>query len=120
MGCGVACVAAAVGTTYPRALEYFAGLRGNDRTAGFTRRVLCKALRAAGYTYAFHTFGASRQGRMSLARRLPAGTIVFVRDYNYPRGHYFLRRVDGWMDPQQDRPRRHLPAVPLSYLLPER
>jgi hypothetical protein len=106
MGCGVACVAAAVGTTYARALRFFAALRGDDQAAGYTRRALLHALGRAGRRYQFHTFGCRREARRGLAAQLPAGTIVFVRDETYSHGHYFLRRNDGWMDPLRDSPRR--------------
>jgi hypothetical protein len=118
MGCGVACISAILGISYARGLALFADLPGDDVRRGFSRRALQTVLMRAGLQYRFRPARSPMIGRIGEASRLPVGTIVFVRDEVYPRGHYLARRRNGWMDPLRPTLRTRLVSVPRSYLVP--
>jgi hypothetical protein len=99
MGCAVACVASVTGLKYATALRLFDGLRGDDRTLGFSRKAVLSALRRAGYAYLHRRFAPLCPAR-GRAATVPDRAIVFVRrgDRDW-RGHYLVRRAGKWLDP---------------------
>lgn len=124
MGCGVASVASVLKIPYQLCLAAFgqAGVRGDDRSLGFSRRALLTVLANHQQRFEMHTFSAVPPScRFALAKQLPVDSIVYVFDADsWNRGHYLVRHTGGWMDPfATGHPwRRTLPCTPLSYLLP--
>lgn len=94
LGCGVACVAAVLGISYERALGLFVNPE-RAWTEGFYCRDLVRALELGGKVYRYKKIQSSRD---PILKR--EGTIVFTRfSIAYPRGHYLVRIVKGWMNP---------------------
>lgn len=93
MGCGAACVAFVIGTSYKKA----ASLLGRDKaqTTGFQLKELRLTLAEYGHSY--------RQKHVNLAPKTAIyrdGSIVFItRSKRYPYGHYLVRHRGSWMDP---------------------
>ena len=95
MGCGVACIASRCHITYPKALSLF-----NKPELAWTRGIYCKemvtALAKAGLKYKYAKFSANKHK----AYLEKVGTIVFTKPSSqYPSGHYFTRKKNGWMNP---------------------
>src|SRR5690242_6367850 len=94
MGCGVACVASVLATTYKEALLLFKKPQ-NAWIRGYFCKDLVGALNRAGIRYSFKYI---KYRRDPILRR--AGTIVFTQfSPRYPRGHYLVRASKGWMNP---------------------
>lgn len=94
LGCGVACVAAVLEVSYTKALTLFKNPK-QAWTKGYYCRDLVFALEAGKRKYSYKHLKSNRD---PVLRK--AGTIVFTRfSEAYPRGHYFVRTKDGWMNP---------------------
>lgn len=91
LGCGVACVAYLLNTTYNKALKLFNEPR-NAATVGYYCDEIVKALDQAGHKYHFSNYDDNSP--------LPNRCIVFVKDAKqYAMGHYLARRSGGaWMN----------------------
>lgn len=115
-GCGVACVAYVVGTTYQDArTRLFRGVRGDASSGlGYTRSALVEALARGGSTYRACRFPTGRRGE-GRAGLVPVGGILFVHAPPFGRwGHYVVRCPVGWMDPLDADWKRDAPWVPSS------
>lgn len=99
-GCGVACVAFAIGKTYKHALKNFSKPE-NAWQCGFMCKDLVEALHRAGLHYEYKYY---REKYRSVLKK--AGTIVFVgKSPKYPGGHYLIRASNGkWMNPWSNFP----------------
>ena len=92
MGCGIACVASAAGTTYATVLRKVDAKHASGR--GYYCSELVAALRKCGLTYSYGKASAHRKEMRH------EGTIVFIaRSKQYPAGHYLVRTRRGWMNP---------------------
>ncbi len=92
-GCGAACVAYVVGTTYQQTVQQL----GTDEasTKGYYCRELKETLAAYGQDY---SYCYAKEDTIKLARR--EGSIVYIRKSKaYPAGHYLVFTGGCWMDP---------------------
>ena len=94
-GCGVACVASAVGISYDQAKQELVSYKGraiDSPRYGLDLGPIIKVL-------ADHGIEVTKNWS---ATRWPVGTIVFLfRDWGRYKGtgHYMLKTSKGWMDP---------------------
>lgn len=100
MGCAVACVAALCGFKYFDALKLF-----EKKECAWTRGFYCseivQALKTVGLQYKYSPYVYS--SHLEQVRKV--GTIVFVEPCKkYPAGHYFLKTINGWMNPWANYP----------------
>jgi len=108
MGCGVACVASLTGLSYSDSRLLFAGRPGDDHHRGYSRKSVILALAKARLRYEFRR----------KVPNVPVGTIVYLKDATWPKGHYLVRQSRGWMDPFHERITSRLPGIPRSYVVP--
>ncbi|PLS80689.1 hypothetical protein CYG49_04475 [Candidatus Saccharibacteria bacterium] len=126
MGCGVACVANLLGTSYNEALQLFE-FPENAKTKGFACKYIILALKRAGTEAKLRHISA----RKPRPKFLP-GTIVFlVKSERYPSQHYVLKAQEGWIDPwvnlvtnkditqAEAGIRKRLPGKPYYAIVPE-
>lgn len=116
-GCGIACVAAIVGTSYAKAKDLF-DKKENAETRGFFCKEISLALLKMGHEYKLKKADRFKE-------KLKEGDIVFIkRDKNYPHGHFLVKIGPYWMDSWVNLPnvpveagfRRKLPGTP-QYIL---
>jgi hypothetical protein len=100
-GCGVACVAFALGYSYKRALALFQK-PGDAWTRGYLCRDLTQALSLAGVEYRHFYYRAKHRRFLT-----KPGVIVYTQgSTRYPAGHYLVRTTNGlWMNPWSNYPR---------------
>ena len=93
-GCGIACVASALGISYKKAKVLFAK-PDNAILGGYYCRDLIKALSKKGLNYSFSKVNSKNKKLVN-----SKGSIVFIkRSAKYPEGHYLINTGKGWMDP---------------------
>lgn len=93
MGCGIACVASALGISYQEARQLSDRPEGSY-TTGYNCKDLVKALNKKGRNYTFKKFKVEHTTLME-----KTGTIVFVKEGEDDLwGHYLLKTINGWMD----------------------
>jgi len=93
-GCGVACIASLLGTTYQEALVIAETAKGrgiNSKPSGLELHDIAKALKSEGMKVVADWS----------PRKVPNGTIAFISGgKRYGKdGHYILKTPKGWMDP---------------------
>lgn len=93
MGCGIACVASALGISYQEARK----LSENPDQSfgkGYSCKDLAKILNKTGKNYIYKKFKLEHSNLLERS-----GTIVFVKEGNDDLwGHYLLKTGKGWMD----------------------
>lgn len=94
-GCGVACAASVLGTSYKKAKEALIEIKGDEidsKPCGLSLRALSKLSPSHRAVY----------GSAQDFSRWPIGTIAFLSEKSgryAGSGHYILKTPHGWMDP---------------------
>lgn len=121
-GCGVACVAFVVNSSYKDCLELFEKGKKKALEQGFVCREIIEALRSKNLIYEYRYIKTGL--RKKIYRR---NTIVFIkRSKRYSIGHYLVRVNSKWMDPWINFPnerikagfRKRLPGKPIYMIYP--
>ncbi|MCF7806272.1 MAG: hypothetical protein K9M07_05425 [Simkaniaceae bacterium] len=103
MGCGVACVAFALKTTYQKALKLFENPE-NAWTKGYICRDIIQALHKGKREYRHFWYQLKHEEFTK-----QTGVIVYTkRSEKYPAGHYLIKTENGmWMNPWSNFPVIH-------------
>lgn len=92
LGCGVACVASVLNSTYKKTLREN---RNKAKTEGFLCKDLINILKQGNKEYSYHYINSKVKRKIYKDK-----TIVFIkRSEKYPSGHYLCRINNKWMDP---------------------
>ena len=93
MGCGIACVASALGITYQEARQLSDRPEGSYLN-GYNCKDLANTLNKKGRNYIYKKFKSEHKILLE-----KPGTIVFVKEGDGDIwGHYLLKTLNGWMD----------------------
>ena len=94
MGCGIACVAVALGKSYQQTKSLFDNPEFAS-TRGYYCRELIKVLNKKFSNYNFSKANEKNKNLLMQDR-----VIVFIeRSNKYPAGHYLIKTKKGWMNP---------------------
>ena len=126
-GCGVACVAFALGFSYQKTLKLFKKGKQKAKTKGFYCKDLVRTLNNQGRNFKYRYIKDMIRNKI-----YQNNTIVFIkRSRKYPWGHYLCRYENSWMDPwinfpenkniRKARPglRKRLPGYPIYAIIPQ-
>lgn len=124
-GCGIACFAFLLNTSYKRAEDLLGPKQAKSNR--FWVKDLARALNNNGLRYQSRYINKKLRGHI-----YKEGTIVLIRrSKKYPAGHYLVRHGNHWMDPWINLPqsndisraksgfRKRLPGSAMYALLPE-
>lgn len=93
-GCGVACTAFILNTSYQNALRLFEKGKEKAENSGFFCKEIVGVLENAGMSYTYKYVNDRVRKKI-----YKSGTIVFIkRSKKYPSGHYLTRYKNVWMD----------------------
>ncbi len=120
-GCAVACVAMLLEVPYRKAILLFRNGKSKEIYQGYYCKEIVAVLKKKGVDFRFK-YVSKKNNRI-----YKNGTIVFIkRTKEYPKGHYLIKTLNGWMDPWINMPkmnpaksglRKKLPGEPIYAVL---